>query len=235
MGDENAELDRVPATEEALVVRPDYRGNGRASDAYDYGYGPEANEDLHLRSLWRIVRKRKWLVLSVALIITTLVALQMFGKKSIYQASTVIKIDKENSTVLKIGEVTLQADDSDTINTDILILKSSSLLEDMIVELNLDKNPKLVEPSGKSALEVIKDLGRGKSTATENPNRAEAQRQAPPPVVEPALQLQPRSRDERARLAPFVRIIQNSLTVYPIEATRAVRISFTHTDPLIAA
>src|ERR1700730_6772831 len=235
MADEKAELDRHPATDEALVVRPDYRGNGRVSDAFDYGYGPDANEDLQLRSLWRIVRKRKWLVISVTIIVTTLVALQMFGKKSGYQASTVIKIDKENSTVLKIGDVTLQADDSDTLNTDILILKSTSLLEDMIVELNLDKNPKLVEPAGKSAWEVIKELGRGKSTAAENLNRGEAQRQAPAAIVEQPLHLQPRSREESARLAPFVRIIQGNLTVDPIEDTRALRISFTHTDPVIAA
>ena len=235
MADEKAELDKISARDEALVVRPDYRGNGRVSDGSEYGYGPDANEDLHLRSLWRIVRKRKWLVISVTIIITTLVTLQVLGKKSVYLAKTVIKIDKENSTVLKIGEVTLQADDSDTINTDILVLNSTSLIEDMIVELNLDKNPKLVEASGKSAWEVIKELGSGKSTATENLNRGEPQRQAPAAVAEQPLHLQPRSREESARLAPFVRVIQGSLTVEPIEGTRALRISFTHTDPTIAA
>src|SRR6266550_408490 len=215
MADERAELDQIPATDEALIVRPDYRGNGRVSDGFEYGYGPDANEELHLRSLWRIVRKRKWLVISVTIIITTLVALQVFGKKSVYQASTVIKIDKEDATVLKIGDVTLQADDSDTINTDVLILKSTSMLEDMIVELNLDKNPKLVEPSGKSAWEVIKEIGKGKSTATENFNRGEAQPQAPAVVAEQPLHLPPRTREESARLAPFVRVIQGNLTVDP--------------------
>jgi polysaccharide biosynthesis transport protein len=235
MADERAELEKISATDEALVVRPDYRGNGRASEL-DYGYGPDENEDLHLRSLWRIVRKRKWLVISVTLIITTLVALQVFGKKSVYQASTVIKIDKENSTVLKIGDVTLQADDSDTINTDILILKSTSLVEDMIVELNLDKNPKLVEPSGKSALEVIKDLGRGKNPAAEKPYRAEPQSQSTPAhAADQFSQPKARSRDESERLAPFVRIVQANLSVEPIEDTRALRISFTHTDPSITA
>lgn len=234
MADEKTELAKSSATEEALVVRPDYRGNGRASE-FDYGYGPDENEDLHLRSLWRIVRKRKWLVISVTIIITTLVALQVFGKKSVYQASTVIKIDKENSTVLKIGDVTLQADDSDTINTDILILKSTSLLEDMIVELNLDKNPKLVEPAGKSAWEVIKEVSKGKNPSAENPYRGELQRQAVLVGAEQPSLTQPRSREESARLAPFVRVIQASLTVEPIQDTRAVRISFTHTDPAITA
>ncbi|HVQ36402.1 MAG TPA: polysaccharide biosynthesis tyrosine autokinase [Pyrinomonadaceae bacterium] len=235
MADEKAELDRIPATDEALVVRPDYRGNGRGSDAFEYGYGPDENEDLHLRSLWRIVLKRKWLVISVTLIITILVALQVFGRKSVYQASTVIKIDKENSTVLRIGDVTLQADDSDTINTDILILKSTSLLEDMVVELNLDKNPRLVEPSGKSAWTVIKDIGSGKSPVADNLNRGEALRQAPPVVSDQLGRLEPRSRQESERLAPYVRVVQTNLVIEPIEDTRAVRISFTHTDPAIAA
>lgn len=235
MADENAGLDKTPATDEALVVRPDYRGNGRVSDPFEYGYGPDANEDLHLRSLWRIVLKRKWLVISVTIIITTLVALQVAGKKSVYEASTVIKIDKENSTVLKMGDVTLQADDSDTINTDILILKSSTLLEDMVVDLRLDKNPKLTESGGQSAWEVIKELGRRKPPVTEGLNRPEVLPQAPAAESEQPLHHEPRSREESARLARFVRIIQGGLNIEPIEDTRALRISFTHTDPVIAA
>jgi capsular exopolysaccharide synthesis family protein len=234
MAVEKAEMNKNPA-DEALIVRPDYPTNGRVADGFDYGYGPDASEDLHLRSLLRTVRKRKWLVISVTIIVTTLVALQAFGKKSVYQASTVIKIDKEDSTVLRIGDVTLQADDSDSINTEILILKSSSLLEDMIVELKLDKNPRLVEPSGKTAWEVIKELGKRKSPATTAPIPVSTPNQAQVAVSEQSSPLQPRSREESARLAPYVRVVQGGLTIDPIEDTRALRISFTHTDPTIAA
>jgi polysaccharide biosynthesis transport protein len=232
MADEKVELAKVTKVNDQAVARTD-DGAHRPAGSYDYPYGADVSEDLHLRTLWRIVRKRKWLVISVTIVITLLVALQVYRKKSVYQASTLIKIDKENTTVLKIGEATLQADDSDTINTDILIIKSSSLIEDMVAELGLDKNAKLVEPDEKPTWEFIRQLGRNANTESRTPNRVQV-RSASDPDPQPS-QPRARSRAESERLAPFVRVVQAGLTVDPIQDTRALKISFTHTDPAIAA
>src|SRR5581483_8613521 len=104
----------------------------------DYGYnnfaqGPQV-EGLHMRELWRILRKRKWLVLALAGIITTLVTIEIHRTPSTYRATAQIEVAKDTSTtVVSTKDFVVSADDSDNINTKLVIIKSRPLLEDVIV------------------------------------------------------------------------------------------------------
>ena len=100
MSDDRVDLERIEAFEEAPLVRPHYpRASGYPeTPAYDYGYGyGEEEEGLHLRELWRTVRKRKWLILTVAVIITTLVTIEAYRTKSTYRASAFIELGKDET------------------------------------------------------------------------------------------------------------------------------------------
>src|SRR5919197_578445 len=71
--------------------RPDepYRG---------YGYGADAGDgEVHLLDYWRAIRKRLWLVIGVAALITTLAMIYVARKPDIYEAKSQVQVDLENN------------------------------------------------------------------------------------------------------------------------------------------
>src|SRR5262249_34378620 len=67
------------------------------------------------------------------------------------------------------------------------------------------------------------------------PNETDVSSEAEIPDDEPSNGEIVRSAEERARLAPSVEVIEENLVVEPVRDTRAIRVSFTHTDPALAA
>src|SRR5215470_6420241 len=103
MSDEKSELEPVPhqtidiTARESSGTRPYYPNPN--SYGYGYGYGTPDNQKIHLRELWRTVRKRKWLIATITVIITTLVTIDMYRTKDTFQASTLIEIGKDMTTL----------------------------------------------------------------------------------------------------------------------------------------
>src|SRR3954447_9104058 len=103
MADEKIDLERIPPPAAAPIeviardsvgLRPHYpTGTG-----YGYGYGGGEGQ-MHLRELWRNLRKRKWLILTLVFVVTTLVTIEMYRTKNIYQAATLIEIGKDSSRI----------------------------------------------------------------------------------------------------------------------------------------
>src|ERR1051326_4935465 len=74
---------------------------GRAYGKYSrYGNQPETN----LREYLFIILKRKWLILSLVLVITSLVTIQAYREPSIYQGSTTIRIEPKGGNILQTGQ-----------------------------------------------------------------------------------------------------------------------------------
>lgn len=197
--------------------------------------GADSYEDLRtgvrenaidLREMWRMLRRRKWLVITIVMVVTSLVAIQMYRTKSYYQASTIIEIGKDSTTVVRDSGISIQNDDFDpyyqvNIKTKILLLTSRNLIEDVVVQLKLDQNPKFLDTGSK------KWFGQGTKSAE-------------PEMVATALGNQGadetlRSPAESARLAPYVDLIASNLNVQQVRDTRAITLSFTHTDKELAA
>ncbi|MGA9774282.1 MAG: polysaccharide biosynthesis tyrosine autokinase [Blastocatellia bacterium] len=233
MADERFELEKTGAAEIASndlsgVTTPvGYRGYG-----YGYGYGT-GDDKAQLREMLRALRKRKWLVASIVLIVTTLVTIEMIRAKAIYQATTIIEIGKENSTVVKTGDFVIN-DDSDpqyqvNLRTKVLLLNSRELHEDVVANLKLDQNQRFISSDEKSLWKSLKSfIGKGEDkSGAEEPEVMEAD------VDEDETA---RSPEETARLAPYVEALQANLTIEPLRETRALKVSFTHTDaPVVAA
>ena len=147
MTNERVGLEKVTPPEEAALIRPSYHQPAREPGAENYDLNP-ADDNINLHELWRKIQKRRWLILTIATIITTIVTIESFRFKSIYEASTTIEIEKENKTLLKSGDLVIQADESDDANyvslgmkTKIRVLQSRPLLEDVVSTLKLDQNP----------------------------------------------------------------------------------------------
>ncbi|MFY9570577.1 MAG: polysaccharide biosynthesis tyrosine autokinase [Blastocatellia bacterium] len=236
MSDEPLELEKVSLPDEAPIMRPGYPHMGGYPDAtaYTYGYG-EDDERAYLRRMWRAIKKRKLVILVIAIIVTSVVTVEVYRTKSIYQASTTVEIGKDSRT-LRSGNLILQTDEGDDLyyvqaamKTRIRQLQSRPLLEAVVENLKLDKNPRFLDVnSRRSILEAAKSIaGR---LAPQEP-------WTPPPVLETvaASSTGERSREESAYLAPYVDVLAANLSADALPDTRMLVISFTHTEPVLAA
>lgn len=233
MAEEKKELGRALTTEETALIRP-FTAPRPSTQSYDngYGYGPDPDGGIHLREVWRILRKRKWLVATIAIIVTTLVTIEVHRTPSVYRAETTIEVAKDSSAVLKTNSQVIKIDDTDNINTNRIIFKSRPMLEDVVVLLKLDQNPRFIESlHKKSVVDAVRDIAYRMTGRLIGDTAILPKAQKP----DPGVRLIERATEESKRLAPYVSILKNKLNVESIEESNVLRIYFDHTDPQIAA
>src|SRR6266496_1406747 len=227
MSEERFELEKprpqevMPADAAGFQPR-DYRLMGYRYPATGYA----EQDQVHLRELWRTIRKRKWLIISIVLIVTSLVTVEMLRTKPTYQASTTVEVGKDNNSVVRTGDLVIN-DDSDpyyqvNIKTKMLLLNSRELHEDVVADLKLDQNSKFLETDGGTSIWKTLKSVIGKRSAQEE--SAESDDMSDQTVGdEHAL-----SPEESARLAPYVEALEENLTIEPVRDTRALKVSFIH-------
>src|SRR5713226_4707591 len=108
MSDERLELEKISPPDAALA-RAGYPLVGaypEAAAAYGYGYAyPDNDERLYIRRMWHAIKKRKLVIVVIAVIVTAVVTVEVFRTKSVYQTSTTIEIGKENRTLVQSGDL----------------------------------------------------------------------------------------------------------------------------------
>ncbi|MGH9841366.1 MAG: GumC family protein [Blastocatellia bacterium] len=223
--------------DEALLIRPSGQPPLTSLDQLQYNNynSPAAPEEgFNVRELWRKIRKRKWLIITIVLIATTVVSIESFRTKSIYRATTKVALNRDSNAVVKLGDAILGIDDSERIKTDLLLLQTYPLLEEVVVRLKLDQNPRFLDVGERKT--VIEAVGSIVSRLKGSENGGEP---TPTPAVNPEdvgqLQQTARSREESDRLAPYVGTLMGYMMVDQIPETSAIQITFTHTDPEMAA
>src|SRR5882672_8652573 len=142
---EEALAPHKPASQEIITI-------GELSEHYPaassgFFYPPE---DIGLREFCRRLQRRKFLLLAIIVLITAPATIIMIRAKSTYLASTILQIGKDNATIIKSGDSLLQNEESDAdtttaIKTKMVTMKSHELLEDVVVNLQLDRNPKFLD------------------------------------------------------------------------------------------
>ncbi len=236
MAQEKLELERMPATGGAIeAAAPRYPSLAGYTNGSSYGYGyPEDDGRIHLLEIWRTIRKRRWLIATIVVIATTIVTIEMFRVKTTYQASTMIEIGKESQPANKAGGMLIQ-DESDNfyplvrIKTHMLELKSRPLLADVITRLRLEQRSDFLAVDGrKSFWAAVKSIG-ARSSAERNTE------DSTPSIDSPQPGESQQAGSEAARLSPLIKVLDKNLTVEPIRDTRVIKVTFTHTDPVIAA
>jgi polysaccharide biosynthesis transport protein len=177
--------------------------------------------------------RHKLALWTVVILITALAAFINLRAKSTYLASTTLVVGNEGPANVKMGELLQQNQESEettmtAIKTNMVMMKSHELLEDVIVDLQLDRNPKFLAGQNQGLLDRVLNLSRGRTSST-------AESAKPVGSIGAAEEEPLRPARERARLDPWVRAIENNLSVEQIGQTRALKVSFVHTDPEIAA
>ncbi len=106
------------------------------------GYGPAATEPTTIRDYLFVILKRKWLILSLVLVVTSLVTIQMFRQPSIYEGETTIKIEPKPRNVLQTKEIVINAQsDPNFWGTQLKLLENPALARQVVLTLDLQNNP----------------------------------------------------------------------------------------------
>jgi polysaccharide biosynthesis transport protein len=229
MSEERVELEKIQPNEEAPLGRPSYASHSQGY-GYSYGFANAEEEGMHLRDVWRIIRKRKWLIASLTLVVTTVVAVQMYRTQSTYQASTLVEVEKAAPSATKTGDIIVQDNDLDSLKTKMLMVKSQPLLEDVVKKLRLDENRKFNhKDDAKPVLEAIREmLGRSKGTQPSADSADTDQDGTGAGAYDPN-DADPKTTETLAGM------LDQALTVDLVRDTRAIKISYIHNDATLAA
>jgi capsular exopolysaccharide synthesis family protein len=196
-----------------------------------------STEPAHLREYLAVVLKRKWLILSLMVVVTSLVTIQMYRQPSIYEASTQIQIEQRSKSVLttgRAGDLVIKSNDPNYWNTQLQKLKTQKLARQVIMRLDLQNNPNFLAASrGTGVIAGLRRIiTREKAQAPTQPQDA-----AGVPVLSDAdmsadQQLTP---EQAQKLEAYEDALRENLNIDPVERTNLVNIRFTHTDPQIAS
>ena len=119
-------------------------------------------EPAHLREYLAVVLKRKWLILSLMIVVTSLVAIQMYRLPSQYEASGTIQIEQKAKSPVSTnrgGDIVIRGNDQTYWNTQLQKLKTQKLARQVILRLDLQNNPNFLG-AGYKGLGVISGLRR---------------------------------------------------------------------------
>ena len=100
-----------------------------------------AREGFQMLDYWRAIRKRLWLVVGIAVLMTTLAAIYMARKPNVYRAQAVVQVDNEQNNpdlVTTDRQRPFSNPDPSYFNTQLQLLWSESLLRRAVKEHNLD-------------------------------------------------------------------------------------------------
>src|SRR2546423_15585877 len=107
------------------------------TDTRPYGkydkYGSSSTPDAHVREYLHVILKRKWLILSMLLVVTSLVTIQVYRQPSVYEGGTTIRIESKPAPVLATGQVVINAPaDPAFWGTQLRLLQNPSLARQVV-------------------------------------------------------------------------------------------------------
>ena len=139
------------------------------------GYGVGAPEPTTIRDYLFVILKRKWLILSLVLVVTSLVTIQMFRQPSIYEGETTIKIEPRPRNVLQTKDIVINAQtDPNFWGTQLRLLENPALARQVVLTLDLQNNPAFLggESQGgifSSLRKIFSRQKQSQSARTESP------------------------------------------------------------------
>src|SRR5438874_4803906 len=100
-------------------------------------YGASGLEPTTFRDYLFVILKRKWLILSLVLVVTSLVTIQAFREPSIYQGSTTVRIEPKQGSILQSGgALVINQSDPNFWGTQLKLLQSPTLARQVVLTLD---------------------------------------------------------------------------------------------------
>ncbi len=196
-------------------------------------YGVAGTESTSLRDYLFVILKRKWLILSLMLVVTSLVTIQMFRLPSIYQAEATIRIEQKPRSVLQTKEIVINAQSDPTFwGTQLKLLENPALARQVVLTLDLKNNPSFTGSQTQAG--VFGSLRRMFSGQRKPAVQAPATSPGLDLVGESEAADRALSAEDLAMLEPYEDAIIAGESVEAVQGTNLVKIKFTHSDPELA-
>ncbi|PZO07662.1 MAG: exopolysaccharide biosynthesis protein [Lysobacteraceae bacterium] len=173
----------------------------------------ESSDEINLLDYWRIIAKRRWTVLGVLAIVfvTTLVGTLLMTP--IYRASTTVQIERDTIKVVEVEGFTPTESpgDRDFYQTQYELLKSRSLAQRVISQLDIPNDPVYRDMTSPSPWKVL--LGGGGKDDLE--------------TLTPAEVATAEQRTQSSTTSWFL----GNLNIEPVRNSRLVRVHFDSEEP----
>ncbi len=201
---------RLPARREASLPMP-HRAGVLSVDMLAEERSDDRNE-IDLLAYWRILVKRRWLILGVLAALAALSLLVTLMATPMYRATAVMQIDAERQQIMQ-GGLEVASADPQFLETQYELLQSRALAERVADDLDLDAAA-LAVLDAPGWLDRLKGLVRP------------ANKVAGSAVVD--------AKPEKV-LRAATGVVQAGLTIKPVPTTRLVEISFDSPAPAFSA
>ncbi|HEV3469100.1 MAG TPA: polysaccharide biosynthesis tyrosine autokinase [Pyrinomonadaceae bacterium] len=201
-----------------------------------------------LRELLGALRRRWWVVAAVTALCTGAVALFMARQPDLYQAEAQVQVDLETVNTAfaaaKSGALTVNpVNDPAYFNTQLQILTRPTLLRRVVKTLDLEHDRDFALAASQPQTTSWWRRLAGGGAPAEDPAGATGRGLREGEFIGSALEgTSPDELAEAARLAPYVEALRLGLRVepvketrLPVKETRLINISYSHTNPLVAA
>ena len=194
-------------------------------------------EPTHLRDYLSVVLKRKWLILSLIIVVTSLVAIQMYRQPTVYRSESTIQIEQKPKNLLKTKEFVINAQSDPAYwGTQLALLENPRLHRKVIVALNLPNNPAFV--GGQSRPSLFTTVRRMFSRQKPAAQPAGATQAGGLGVVDDAptalAETEKLTPEQTAKMLAYEDVLRSSLTIEPVQRTNLVKIIYEHTNPELA-
>ncbi|HEV2802853.1 MAG TPA: polysaccharide biosynthesis tyrosine autokinase [Pyrinomonadaceae bacterium] len=195
-------------------------------------------EPTHLRDYLSVVMKRKWLILSLIVVVTSLVAIQMYRQPTVYRAESTIQIEQKKTNLLKTKELVINGQNDPAYwGTQLALLENPRLHRKVVLALNLQNNPAFIGQARPSLFAAVRRIfSRQKPPAqpaagAQNSGLAVVD-DAPQPTQE--TQAENLTPEQSAKMLAYEDALRANLTIDPVERTNLVKIVYEHTNPELA-
>ena len=203
------------------------------SKGYSGRYGGSAAE-VSLKEYLFVILKRKWLIMSLVLIVSSLATIQAYREPSEYEGATTIKIEQKAPSILQSGNgggIVIGQSDPNFWGTQLKLLQNETLARQVVVKLDLPHNPTFFGPQGQSTIFAsLKRIFSNDSVPKASPTPAAGTA----PLNEEALRNQEYTPEQLAALEPYEDTITANEFIEPQPQTNLVTIRYHHTDPQLA-
>jgi len=184
----------------------------------------DADEDvIDLTHYFRVINVSKWRIISLAIVVTLLVALIVLSMTPIYKATSSLLIESEETNIVSIEQVYgLDSSKKEYFETQFEILKSRHIAQKVVDKLNLGENlifTQHLDDEGLSLIDDVKYLIKDVLTFL------------------PRNELAPLNQEELAeqRNELLITLFSENLSITPVANTQVVKISYMSESPKLAA
>jgi polysaccharide biosynthesis transport protein len=121
--------------------------NGLRFDASPFSEEPIFESEPSLGAYWHILLRRRWTIVTVVAVLTTVVAIASFKMRPVYRSTAAIEVDAETPQVQTLNDTYQPLPiDQDFLRTQIEVLKTDNLAWRTVEQLRLGDNPSFALP-----------------------------------------------------------------------------------------